>query len=352
MFAYIATPRPDLLDSGRLKALIDALSGESNDIFGRVVHEGMAGFFFRAIESAQLSGVLPSDQMNRIRREYYATVRKNLTLEHELRRILEATNPGGLDIVILQGMALIHTVYTDVGVRAMTDIDLWVRKKDRRECFDILKRLGYKQDPLYPGTFRNGPAVLDIHSHLFWADRIRSRKRILSVDENRIFEAADPMHRDFPGAMVLNPYDQVLYLGLHMLKHHADRLVWLVDIKLILDRYDGEDWQRLIERAQALGLARSLAYVICLLSRLLRYFPPRRSPTLWMITAPASASDGCFVGEFTITHCPTGRPWCSFLRVLPSRTSYRSFGKIYFPGPWCCIRCFPIVRPGRRGHCM
>lgn len=274
IFAYITTLQPDLLDAGRFEEMIGALSGERNDIFDRALREGLSGFLFRAMESTQLSGLFPSDKVDRITRVYYSTVQKNLALEHELQRIVENTKSRGIDIVVLQGMALIQTIYADIGLRAMTDIDLWVRETDRPVCFDILTSMGFVQDSLYPGTFRNGATVLDIHSHLFWSDRIRSRKNILSVDDGLLFEAAEPSRRKQLCPLVLNPYDQVLYLGLHLLKHNADRLIWLVDIKSILEHFDAADWHTLADRAEYLGLARSLAYIRYLLFRLLQFKTP------------------------------------------------------------------------------
>jgi len=274
LYACIATTRPKRIDPGRLKEIIGAFSGISDDIIDGATREGMSGFLFKALQSTHLSDLIPRDRLGLIQRAYYATVQKNLTLEAELQSIVEITHQRGINIVVLQGMGLIQTIYPDIGLRPMTDIDLWVPNKDFRACFEILKRIGYNQDPLYPGTFRNGAAVLDIHSHLFWAERIRSRKRILSVDERVIFDASIPLRQDLPGALILNPYDQVLYLGLHVLKHNADRLIWLVDIKLILERFEFTDWQKLMERSIDLGLSRSLTYILYLLDCLLRYSPP------------------------------------------------------------------------------
>lgn len=341
LFAYITTLQPDLLHRGRFEAMIGALSGKRNDIFDRALREGLTGFLFRAMESTQLSGLFPSDTVDRLASVYYSTVQKNLALEHELQRIVENTKPRGIDIVVLQGMALIQTVYADIGLRAMADIDLWVRGTDRPACFDILTSMGYVQDTLYPGTFRNGTTVLDIHSHLFWADRIRSRNNMLSVDDGLIFEAAEPSHRKCLRALVLNPYDQVLYLGLHLLKHNADRLIWLVDIKLILEHFDAADWHKLAERAEFLGLAKSLAYILYLLTFLLQIQTPGELNGFMKHYKPGTGATWLLRRRIQRHALPSWAPLILFSSGMTLRETLPFVWENLFPRPHVLRQVFP-----------
>ena len=61
----------------------------------------------------------------------------------------------------------------------MTDIDLWVLKKDYPTVTGILKERGYEPDFLYPNTFRRGSTAFDLHTHILWADRIKARRLLL-----------------------------------------------------------------------------------------------------------------------------------------------------------------------------
>jgi hypothetical protein len=171
-------------------------------------------------------------------------------------------------VLLLQGMDLIQQVYEDIGLRPMIDIDLWVLQKDYAAFTAILTSQGYQRDPIYPNTFIKGSATFDLHTHLLWADRIRACRFLLNKGEEDIYQRARPI--DFQGqeALCLDPYDQVVYLGLHALKHYVNRLIWLVDIKGLVENWTRSDWEALMNRAKELGQKKPLSYIFFLLANL------------------------------------------------------------------------------------
>jgi hypothetical protein len=162
----------------------------------------------------------------------------------------------------------------------MTDIDLWVSRKDFEGLARILADLGYERDAVYPSTFKQGSILFDIHTHILWADRIRARKLLLAKSEEDLLETMREIEIEGEKALCLSHYDQVLYLSLHAFKHRVERLIWLVDIKRILDRWNGEDWARLARRAEELGQSRTLLHVFFLLERIFHVRIPRDAHNL------------------------------------------------------------------------
>jgi len=76
-------------------------------------------------------------------------------------------------------------------------------------------------------------------------------------------------------ALCLNPCDQVIYLTLHALKHWANRLIWFVDIKKIIERWGSTEWESLFWRSKELGQERTVAYLLFLLQSTLGFkLPP------------------------------------------------------------------------------
>ena len=55
-----------------------------------------------------------------------------------------------LQVIVLKGAALLNTVYHDVALRPMEDIDLMVRQEHRDELKNLLETMGFVQSPLYP----------------------------------------------------------------------------------------------------------------------------------------------------------------------------------------------------------
>jgi len=237
----------------------------------RAMREGVAGILYKSLLASGRFESLEHVHRETLQAFYYQTLRANLRLMHALKQVLFQANQKGVAVLVLQGMDLLNEPYEDIGLRPMTDIDLWVSKKDYEELVRTLGRLGYERDAVYPTNFKQGATILDIHTHILWADRIRARKLLLGKSEEHLIKEVRAIEVEGEKALCLSPYDQVLYLSLHAFKHRVDRLIWLVDIKRILDRWNAADWERLVHRAEDLGQKKTLMYIIFLLEQVFHF---------------------------------------------------------------------------------
>jgi hypothetical protein len=55
---------------------------------------------------------------------------------------------------------------------------------------------------------------------------------------------------------------------MHVIKHYADRLIWLVDLKNLLQDWKASDWELLVTRCKALGQESAVYYIMFLLTQL------------------------------------------------------------------------------------
>jgi hypothetical protein len=227
--------------------------------------EGMAGLLYKNLMKSGVLENLGHEQRERLQTLYYQTVLSNLKLIQDLKEILHLLDKKKIRIVLLQGIALLQPIYDDIGLRPLTDIDLWVLPKDYGSLISILGSQGYERDHLYPNTFRKGSTIFDLHTQILWADRIKASKMLLAKSQEDIYY--ETQAADFEGQEVLclSQYDQVLFLGLHALKHNVSRLVWIADIKSLLADWKSSDWEALINRAGELGQEKTLVYIIFLL---------------------------------------------------------------------------------------
>jgi hypothetical protein len=269
----------DPAQSRRLRSLMSN-GVDMDSLIKTSVKEGMAGFLYRNLMKAGILEILNPQQKHRLESLYYQTVQFNVKRIYDMRKILEQLNEREIHVVLLKGMALLHQLYDDVGMRPLTDIDLWVLPHDYSALTSILSSQGYQHDPLYPNTFRKGATILDLNTHPLGADRIKARAFLIARDQEHIYRAAQTTRIDGHKALCLNPYDQFLLLGLHLLKHSASRLIWLVDIKCLVCGWGNSDWDALIGRAQELGLTRTLSYIYFLMACSLDYEPPSRARQL------------------------------------------------------------------------
>lgn len=250
-------------------------SGVNADLLvNMALKEGMAGILYKNLLKSGIFEFLDNGLQEKIQSQYYRTLYINLKLNHALKIILSQLNQNGVEMVLLQGIDLLQGIYDDIGLRPLSDIDLWVPAKNYRKLIPILINLGYRPDPLYPNTFRKGPTVLDLHTHILWADRIQARQHLLSKDQNYIYQNTRLLEIDGLKARCLGRYDRIIYLGLHMLKHNAERLIWLVDIYRLTADFDSSNWEALLVRAKELGQTKCIAYIAFLIENLLGHQLP------------------------------------------------------------------------------
>jgi hypothetical protein len=279
ILAYCSDVRSDPRRLNQLRRLIPEVK-DVDHLIDTAVREGLAGFLYRALSKSEVLATLDPEHQERLRSLYYRTVLINTRLIHDLKEVLSQLNQKKIRVVLLKGIALLHQPYDDIGLRAMTDIDLWVLKKDYSALINVLSNVSYQRDSIYPSTFRKGNTTLDILTDILWDDRIEAWKPFFARSQDQIYHDARII--DFEGyeALCLNPYDQVIYLGLHALKHNVSSLMWLVDIRNLVTDLDKSQWEGLMVRAEELGQREPLSYVLFLLFNLFDFKAPRETRKL------------------------------------------------------------------------
>ena len=245
-----------------------------DDLINMSIKEGLSGLLYKGLVKSGMLETLEHGQRERLKSLYYQAVAFNLNLIHELREVLCLLNREKIQVVLLQGIALMQQIYDDIGLRPMTDIDLWVLQKHYPGLIRILSGQGFQRDPVYPNTFRKGSTTFDIHTHILWADRIKARELLLTRSQEHIYHDTRIIHFEGQEVLCLSQYDQVLYLSLHALKHDVNRLIWLVDIKGLLADWKRSDWEALLNRARELGQEKTILYIFFLLLHLFDFRPP------------------------------------------------------------------------------
>jgi len=252
------------------------LSADSNldrkiDAF---VHEGLGGLLYKNLLKSGAFEILDGHHQEKLRSLYYRSVRFNLLLINDLKKLLRILNQKNIRVLLLQGISLLNQIYDDIGLRPLSDIDLWILEKEYPALKSVLLNQGYNIDPLYPLTFKKELTTIDLHTHILWADRIKTRDFLLSKSQDEIFQKTRTIDFDGREASGLDPFDQVIYLCLHTLKHNAERLIWLVDIHRLVVGWDVSDWSALMGRSKELGQEKSIAYICFLLQHLMGFHLP------------------------------------------------------------------------------
>ncbi len=180
----------------------------------------------------------------------------NTRLLAMLQIIVDLLQARQIPLIALKGAALVGSVYAELGLRPLSDIDLLVQPQHLPEVektlldngFYAAKGLNYQWQGL----------SLDLHVDLVSAQRIRGRAALFQFPLPLLWQAAVP-HPRYPGLLCLQAEDQFLHLCVHALKHGHSRLIWAEDLKRLLPRVNRS---RLWHRAESYRCQRPLLYAL------------------------------------------------------------------------------------------
>jgi len=193
--------------------------------------------------------------------DYWATAARNTQRYHELGLVLAALRARDVRVLLLKGAALAETIYDNIALRPMGDVDLLVPRSHLREAIAILQALGYRRDkgeahPGFAAEYENEIAFIhptsemavELHWHLIDAEFYMRR-----IPEEALWKEAVPLRIAEHPVEAFGPEATLVYLPAHwVLHHHAHGLRWLYDMDRLVRHYQGTlDWAKIAALAQA-----------------------------------------------------------------------------------------------------
>lgn len=301
--------------------------------------EGLAGMLNVNLRRSGLIELLPAPAAERLDTLYRRTAALNMQKIGDLRALSARLERSATDLVVLKGMALLEALYGDPGLRATGDIDVWVSPEHRTALVEALDAEGYAAQPFYPDTFRRGTTAIDIHTHILSAERIRSRQAIFAAGEapmlahRRATCFGDTTTR-------LAPPQEALLLALHLMKHNADRLLWLIEINELVAASNDDEWRQLVTLADAMMQTSSLARVAYLASLLLPHTATRRLRDLAEASPPRGLYAGALRQRATRGNLPAWGPLLFFSSQRGVLGRAASILETLFPRPYVLRQVF------------
>jgi hypothetical protein len=86
---------------------------------------------------------VPDGVLDQLHRAAASTTARNLSLQAALGQVVAALADLGIPAMLLKGAALIETVYPDIGLRPMGDLDILVPRSSIEEAHGAVEALGY-----------------------------------------------------------------------------------------------------------------------------------------------------------------------------------------------------------------
>jgi hypothetical protein len=231
--------------------------------------EGVAPLMYWKLKDSPVS--VPPSTFNLLRSTYYQTLAQNTLMYQELERILKALDEAGIPVIVLKGAALAVTVYEDIGLRPMGDLDLLVKEEHLQSALSVMRSIDYVVEPLpYPEL--NQKIGHDIHlwSKLYENLRVELHWQLVTdADEwfspsiewfwkqtENLNQCREKQEIGYVNALTNSYAASILYDSAHLSYQHGikqSRLLWFFDIHLLINKsIKWRDWERLFEQAYML----------------------------------------------------------------------------------------------------
>jgi hypothetical protein len=199
---------------------------------------------------------------------YMSSAALGAVWRRERASVIEGLDAAGLRPVALKGAALLGTVYKNVALRSMGDLDILLGDGDLDGADAVMRDLGYATVLTEAEAYehhraysRRGPGGLDVmvelHRRLFASPPY---DRLLPTSD--LVARATTMRADGLDLAVLDPCDFVLHLAGHLVLQHPcfERLIWVADIDRVLRHPQGTpDWSDLVRRSRQAWLLHALS---------------------------------------------------------------------------------------------
>lgn len=211
----------------------------------------------------------PAPLLESLRSRCKSIAIRNLSATAELRKLLLLMESKGIDALPYKGPMLTKMLYGGLELRQFGDLDIVIQPEDMQSVEKLLVAEGYR-----PYFGEKTAAELDAymkskdeHTYDFYHDRKQSFIEIHWRFWPPFFSLVNPKdiwHRREPaelaGITVSNfkIEDYLIILCMHGSRHRWERLSWLCDIALLLQKYPDLDWQQTFKLAEQWGARRML----------------------------------------------------------------------------------------------
>ena len=167
----------------------------------------------------------------------HATISYNLLLLSEARKVLSALKRHQISAIVLKGVALTELIYPHLGMRAATDIDLLIDKKDSALASRTLLDLGYELKPGTAKHIRPGPPAVVVDC----------QTGIPYLRDQELWSDLMPIDVDGAQGHTLPVEQNIIYLCYHLAVNHANsEPKWLQDIHRMVVHFEEQiDWDDL-----------------------------------------------------------------------------------------------------------
>jgi len=321
------------------------------DVLRIVGPTNLAGMLHVVTESMQ--GPIPPEVRQTFEEAYYRAIAANVRCLHQLSQVRAALSSVGTPVMLIKGATLFDTLYGNLALRLMGDIDLIIPSAAIPACRKVLLDLGYTPNEVEarPGTnlvhrsqelFRP-PSALQTVVELHW-HALDVPYYIHRLPMDWFWEHSETRSIAGQPFQVLDSTANLVYMPAHLALHHRfTQIHSLLDLALLIVNNQGKiDWATVLATARSFELLTAMRHA---LDRLAQCWPslPLGEPRRQLATLTPSRADGRLYRLLTSEAPSTPMNIYTTLISLPNfATRARFLWDNVFPQPAYMVKRYRI----------
>jgi len=215
--------------------------------------EGVAPLLYLKFKRNSWPDEIPIITVARLMQEYNHSLAYNKSLLYATDLTLDILQQNEIPTILLKGAVFSRTIYPDLALRPMTDIDLLVHYEDLDKAVHVLKTVGFIEP--YQDFHRDFLKDVWHNFHLINKDHVSLELHWSLISGEKDWrtpsadwvwgntELVDFLTPQRSHIYCLNPTAALLYMSAHIAIQHGlvfSRLIWLYDIHLFMLTYAGK----------------------------------------------------------------------------------------------------------------
>ena len=199
---------------------------------------------------------VPSNVSSELRRISFGVLGRNITIYDELKNLLKLFRQAGIEVVILKGAAYIETLYKNIGLRPMSDIDMLFRESQLKKVRTILLQHGYTQNDRWFEQLKvhahhlvhfidHNKNIVEVH----WS--IGMYDQLFNIKMEEVWGRTKTINIEHEKMSVLSPEDMVLHQCGHIFIQHCGKisLINLCDLSETIKQNNSLDWHLILKNS-------------------------------------------------------------------------------------------------------
>ncbi len=257
-----------------MKELISAVNDWKYFTFN-AIRNSIAPLAYKNLSLVQHNNEVPLKTLAKFKQTYLVSLSRNAVLYEQFKNAVNAFSLQGISFIALKGIFLAESIYKDIGLRQMSDVDLLVKNADAIPCRDILMGMGYSTLERVKTSFiRRQHDVKHLPPMMLNGVSIEIHQKVLPDDFDYQVSIENYWKHAIPATiygvktLVLSPNDLLQHLCIHFDQHFRNGMIQLYsfcDIAEVLKKYQNEiDWTSFEESCDKCNCSKNVFSLLCL----------------------------------------------------------------------------------------